>query len=103
MEEYKLMIMGKSGSLVNTPWFKTDQSLSQMEVRVAEFVNMLKNHCYQLTVDGQFVGNWREYKNLEGFVKDHHPTGHKVVIECFPTSPQVCFDDATPQTQSRHS
>lgn len=92
MPSYRITIMSAAGALLHSDWFETEQSMVQMETRVAEFVAMLRNHCYQLTIDDQFVGNFRRKHHAEAYA-DAKPGQRPVLIECFPTSPQKCLDD----------
>lgn len=92
MPQYRITVQSLAGAKIECDWVEVEQSLQQMETRVAEFFAMLKNHCYQLTLDDEFVGNFRRYHHVEEWAKTR-PGSRAVVIECFPTSAQKCLDD----------
>lgn len=95
---YRMTIVGAEGFMHHSVWFNTDQEPAQMMTRLDEFVTMLKNHCYQLTLDDQFIGNFRLRANVARWIAANGAIGARpVVIECFPTTPQVCIDDAIPE------
>lgn len=92
LPQYKVTIQSLAGAKIETDWFATEQSLQQMETRVMEFVAMLRNHCYQLTIDDKFIGNFRRKHHADKYA-EVRPGSRPVLIECFPTSPQKCLDD----------
>lgn len=92
MPQYKITVQSLAGARIECDWVEVEQSLQQMETRVAEFFAMLKNHCYQLTLDDEFIGNWRRKHGAETYASAR-PGSRAVLIECFPTSPQKCLDD----------